>query len=226
MKMQLLIIACCSIIVWSYTSAERSNPGTEDPCKVARERAQTQFRSGNFYFPEHRTYDHPYYFEEAFYKLYGIKGFTPHTTDIVWVNKPPGCYDLTIDSLLIVQYGSDVYVRVQRYADSMKAALPERYSDFPITEPRYIPNNDSIIPDLRRVIRYPTKHDIEGVVYIRIWIDTTGRIDSTYIMRGVRRDLDSAAIAGVKQLGRFSPALRWGIPQESQYIIPVKFSRE
>ena len=75
---------------------------------------------------------------------------------------------------------------------------------------------------------YPSlarRHDIEGLVLVRIIIGTDGNVETenTRVIRSVR-ELDAAAIAAVNQW-RFSPAIgRQGQPVRVIVEVPIRFS--
>jgi len=77
-------------------------------------------------------------------------------------------------------------------------------------------------------VRYPPAllaQGIEGRVLLRLFADSTGRIDpdSTRIAESSGYPaLDSAALAGAPEL-RFSPALHQGQPVAAPFLQPVQF---
>lgn len=204
----------------------------KSPNAVQRREAIADFKKGEFTVAYSHCGSNAYYVEEIFYKRYNLKiemarfdmGCiipAPETLE----DEKSACYYQTIDSLLFRKLGDHIYGDVQWSADSFALAAPHRYDCQPLETPVYIPCNDSMYPNLRKVLRYPTQDDIEGVVCVRVLIDTAGDVDSTIVMRGARHDLDSAAQAGIKHLGKFTPVRRWGIPKDGQFTVPIKFAR-
>lgn len=204
-----------------------------DSCELRKRQAIQDFESRNFDWDI--DVSNTYYFEEILFRRYAIKVSLPEEFGICGLGSTytaDSCaviYLQTIDSLMTLRFGDDVLTRTQKSADSLHAVYLCRYDTKPLSLPVYIPNNDSIYPDLRRVLRYPERarqETVEGVVYVTIEIDTSGSIEKATVRKGVRSDLDSAAVAGVKQLGKFQPAMRWGIAQPGSVTIPIRFALE
>jgi len=204
----------------------------QSPDAVQRRQAIADFKKGEFKVAYSHCGDNAYYAEEIFYKRYNLKieiarfdmGCIIPSPEMLEDEKR-ACYYQTLDSLLFQKLGNHIYGNVQWSADSFAAAAPHRYDCQPFAAPVYIPSNDSIIPDLRKMLRYPTQDDVEGVVYVVAEIDTSGVVSKAFAKKGVRHDLDSAACAGMKQLGKFTPVRRWGIPKSGQIVQPIRFSR-
>lgn len=203
-----------------------------DSCALQKQQAVTDFKKREFKVGYIHCRKNEYYAEEIFYKRYNLKieigefdmgCIVPGPAEVDYHKRY--CYYQAIDSLLYRKLGKDIYYRVYSSADSFALVDPHRYDCQPFGWPVYVPNNDSIIPDLRKVLHYPTTNCIEGVVYVAIKIDTSGNVSDATVVKGVRHDLDSAAIASVKQLGQFTPVRRWGIPEESEIRQPIRFAR-
>jgi TonB family protein len=74
-------------------------------------------------------------------------------------------------------------------------------------------------------IRYPVSavnDGLEGSVFVKLYIDSTGRISTCRVFRGVRSDLDSAAVAGLDS-ALFTPAMSKGVPVGAWVMVPVQF---
>lgn len=200
---------------------------SDSTCNVQREAARKGLEKGKFIFPETRNYRNGLYLEEAFYILYNVKPTVSVVTCMPRVL--PTCYDTVIDSLIVSKFGKNAFENAQNYADSLFAVDPTRYSSECFYAPMYIPNEDSMRAQLRRTVHYPAsakRDSLSGTVYLRLIIDSTGFIDSAYVVKGVRHDLDSAAIDAALKLGKFRTYRRWGIMQEAITAIPIKFVLE
>jgi TonB family protein len=194
-------------------------------CNVERNAASEVFKSGEFGLPETRQYLYGPYVEEAFYILFGIKPRVPVYNDVVGL--PPSCYDKMIDSLILAKYGADAFERALLYADNLHSVDPQRYRGECFYSPTYMPNNDSLTADLRKIIHYPAsakRDSLSGTVYVRLEIDSTGSVTNAVVQKGVRHDLDSTAVDAALRLGKFRIERRWGIGQAGQVIIPIKFA--
>lgn len=214
------LFSCSGSKEYAYTVS-----GEDSVCQTERKGAKDSFDKGDFLLPETREYRYGPYVEEAFYKLFHVKPTVPVWNDVVGL--PSSCYDKMIDSLITARFGKYAFERAQDYADSLHEADPERYGNDCMYSPTYIPNNDSLYADLRRHGHYPesAKRDsISGVVYLRLDIDVSGAVTNATVMKGVRSDLDSAAVDAAMHLGKFHPQRRWGIMQAGQVMIPIKFT--
>jgi TonB family protein len=230
--MRILIIAIAAL--FSFLNCKTDSirveltENVDTTCVSRREWALYKFRSGEFSFPVTREYRRPYYFEEAFFILYKVKGNIFDGAPCIVMNKEePDCYDTTLDSLICSRFGKDAFDRAEKTADSIYNVDPKRYSSDVLYYPSYIPNGDSLYSDLRKVMRYPAsakRDSISGVVYVRLEIDSLGSVRKATVVKGVRNDLDSAAIAGAMQLGKFRTEIRWGIRHGGMLTIPIKFS--
>lgn len=79
-------------------------------------------------------------------------------------------------------------------------------------------------PIYRAAATYPeTAIGIEGTIYVRVMIDARGNVRDAKVSRGGNPALEWAAIDAAKRW-RFQPALRNGIPVESEVEIPFRFS--
>lgn len=230
--MRILIIAIAAL--FSFLNCKTDSIRVEFPedvdtsCASQRSWALYKFHSGAFQFPATRVYHHDYYFEEAFYILYKVKGtILSGAPCLVRYEEEPDCYDTTVDSLICLKFGKNAFERAQYSADSIYARDPARYKNVEYYSPSYIPNGDSLYADLRKVMRYPStakRDSVTGVVYLRLEIDSLGSVSKASVVKGVRADLDSAAIAGAMQLGKFRTEMRWGVKQKGMLTIPIRFS--
>lgn len=79
---------------------------------------------------------------------------------------------------------------------------------------------------LRKNICYPeaaVKDSVQGKVYIRFLIDTSGTIRNVKISESVRKDIDSACLEGIKRMPRWKPLLCLGKREKTWYVLPVNF---
>jgi protein TonB len=73
--------------------------------------------------------------------------------------------------------------------------------------------------------KYPEsakKDSVEGKVIVKVWIDSSGVVRHCDVVRGVRRDLDSAAVETIRGV-RFTPALAQDKPVAATVMIPIVF---
>ena len=69
------------------------------------------------------------------------------------------------------------------------------------------------------------QNKIQGIVVIKAFIDKTGAVVNTEVIRGIGSGCDEAAIEAIKKT-KFSPAKINSQPVGSQLLIPVKFKPE
>lgn len=209
-------------------------------CADARRIALEEFNNNEFLIRDTSLEYCADYAEEIFFLQYHLKPNIWHSYNETPCVIPPGgfprnrpAYKLTIDSLLSLRCGSDVYVRIKKSADSLKELYPTRYEydSIPFStcwyNPIYVPNNDSLYADLKKVIQYPAKakqDGIGGTVYVKLEIDSSGYVRNATVRKGVRNDLDSAAVAGAMQLGKFQVEKFNGKSQSGETTIPIRFS--
>lgn len=78
-------------------------------------------------------------------------------------------------------------------------------------------NNNLNYPDLAK------ENNIEGKVYLKFVVRSTGEIDNIQIARGVHKVLDTAAIELVKKMPRWNPGVQNGKTVPVYFILPVVF---
>lgn len=208
-------------------------------CADARRIAIEEFNNNDFLIRDTSLERNADYAEEIFFRVYQLKPSVWHSYSEFPCVIPKGgfprsrpCYRTTIDSLVTAKCGPDIYVRIKKSADSLQELYPDRYADMneTVTEcwyaPTYIPNNDSLNADLRKLVKYPPaaiRDNVFGVVYVRLHIDSTGKVFDATIARGVRKDLDSAAMDAALHLGEFETKNSNGEREAGELVIPIKF---
>lgn len=66
------------------------------------------------------------------------------------------------------------------------------------------------------------KDSLEGVVYLGVLIGRDGKVKEVEVKKGVRTDLNTAAINALKQW-QFKPPMKKGVAAEATVVVPVKF---
>ncbi len=75
-------------------------------------------------------------------------------------------------------------------------------------------------------LQYPenAKRDsVQGTVFVNFRIDTLGYSTNHSVIRGIREDIDSAALTVASLIKFIKPALQQGKPIEVEMTVPVKF---
>lgn len=206
----------------------------EDSIRSAqRKKAIEEFRSGKFRIPSTRVSCNSFYAEEVFYKMGGSKAEFYHDWNMCGTGMDDyyfkeNCYFTVIDSLMYAAYGNDIYQRISQEGELLELHEPERYPKDDFTSCwKQVYDSDTVNAILIEHIKYPesARNDtIQGTVYVWVDYDSTGVVTGSSIMKSVRPDVDSAAMAGVVHIGKVNPDFRWGICQPGRFVIPVKFT--
>lgn len=75
-------------------------------------------------------------------------------------------------------------------------------------------------------LRYPAaakEKGIEGKVYVRFVIDTTGKTIAPEIVRGVSPELDAEALRLVREMPAWQPGMQGGKPVRVSFTLPINF---
>ena len=124
--------------------------------------------------------------------------------------------------LLICSLGSSTASAQGLYSDST-------IQPFRIVEemPKYLGGERRMYRFLGENIHYPAtalSDSIEGTVYTQFVIDERGDVVNIEVIRGVRDDLNTAAINVVKMMPRWKPGRQRGKPVPVFYNLPIRFS--
>jgi len=136
------------------------------------------------------------------------------------------CYQLDLTNILKKNLGNNIFDLVNLKADSLHEKDPFRYPSDPLQTATYKGGDSALRISLQKNVQYPAaakRENIQGVVYVQLHIDSTGKVTNATIAKGVRSDLDSAAISGVMKLGKFDPPLYKGRKVASVLTQPVRF---
>jgi protein TonB len=66
------------------------------------------------------------------------------------------------------------------------------------------------------------KNGIEGTVYVKIWVDTEGKVRDAVIAKSDNELFDKASISAAMQF-RFTPAMKDGNPVSVWVVVPIKY---
>ena len=72
---------------------------------------------------------------------------------------------------------------------------------------------------------YPHNFQIEGTVFLELWIDEEGNVRNVILIKSLHPIYDKVAIEGARNL-MFSPAIQRDEPVAVRYSFPVKFELE
>ena len=94
------------------------------------------------------------------------------------------------------------------------------------TKPIYKRGKEQLNIDIKNNLTYPKsalKDSIQGKVYVSYTIDTLGKINNPFIIKGIREDLNKESLRVIKLLGDWSPAIENGKKVPVRYILPLNF---
>ena len=92
--------------------------------------------------------------------------------------------------------------------------------------PEFPGGSQSMQEFIKNNLNYPDfakENNIEGKVYLKFVVRSTGEIDNIQIARGVHKVLDTAAIELVKKMPRWNPGVQNGKAVPVYFIMPVVF---
>jgi len=133
-------------------------------------------------------------------------------------------YSVVLLTLFFVFAACDRDSTTTRMFDPDESVEQFRAEDFEITAKK-MPEIIGGIGAIQERIQYPetAKDDgVEGTVYLYVYIDTKGEVANVEVAKGVRDDLDLAAIEAVEPV-KFTPAMEDGEPVKVRVSIPIHF---
>jgi len=92
--------------------------------------------------------------------------------------------------------------------------------------PEFPGGSQSMLEFIQKNLIYPDiakENNIEGKVYLKFVVRSTGEIDNIQIVRGVHKELDTAAMELVKKMPQWIPGVQNGKTVPVYTIIPVVF---
>lgn len=108
-------------------------------------------------------------------------------------------------------------------------SLDNPYGDwhYPIEQmPEFPGGNGEVIAFLQRHLVYPEaarREQIEGRVYVRFVVDSTGQVQRPELKKGLGSGCDDEALRVVKLLPRFTPGRQDGRAVATYFTVPVAF---
>ena len=122
--------------------------------------------------------------------------------------------------------GESLLQRAAGNAQSGKDTLIEQGEVFMVVEdmPKFPAGN--IQQYVADNLRYPAaarENGIEGKVYVRFVIDTTGKAVAPEIVRGVSPELDAEALRLIREMPAWKPGMQRGKPVRVSFTLPINF---
>ena len=113
-----------------------------------------------------------------------------------------------------------VFITTKSFAQIEDSVVISFHDDHKL--PSYVGGKDSLLGYIESNLIYPLSainDNIEGTVYIKFFIDTSGHIQNVVLIEGVRDDLDNEALRIVKKMPKWI-----GGSLTVPYILPIEFS--
>jgi len=107
-------------------------------------------------------------------------------------------------------------------------AMPLDDEIFTVVEemPTYIGGMDALKSYLQKELKYPAQARVEGVegkVFVSFVITKEGNLVSPEVIKGVREDMDQAALRVVSGLPKWNPARQKGRAVNVRFVLPINF---
>ena len=94
-----------------------------------------------------------------------------------------------------------------------------------INQAAYYPSGEEgLLRDVAYTYKFPKaarKEGVQGKILVQFTVDTLGRTPDPTIVKGVRADVDTAAIEMTRKLLRFEPATMDGRPVPMKINVPI-----
>ncbi|WP_320052088.1 energy transducer TonB [uncultured Acetobacteroides sp.] len=135
------------------------------------------------------------------------------------------CYDVEVKQNLVQPDTTDLTVGC--YAPIIEEG-PSVYSTVE-DMPEFPGGVDAMMQYIKERAIYPDSledDNIVGTVFVRMVINSRGKIEQPTIIKGITPEVDSAALRIVRQMPRWEPGWKEGVPVNVYYTIPVKFNHK
>jgi len=122
----------------------------------------------------------------------------------------------------------DTVEEVVEFVEVVQEVIVEQvFESFQIQEQPSFPGGEAaMMTYIVENIKYPQEaleNDIQGTVYIRFVVTSTGAVGEAQVLRSVQELLDKEALRVVKSLPKWSPGKQNGNPVSVWFQIPIKF---
>ena len=109
-----------------------------------------------------------------------------------------------------------------------KAIEDNKVTDNALVEvPAKYPGGEiALLGDIAKNLVYPAiaqEQELQGVVVTKFRIDEKGAVDTVEVEKSLSKECDEAAVAVVKTLKRFTPAVDKGKPVAVWFRLPIRF---
>ncbi len=192
----------------------KSKQGTMSDCEFAVKNANHDFEESNFsfhsgeYFPIESTY---LYVLRTYYKI------MLYFTNDLFSHEYYKCYDSIMTINLKTKYGGGFQEKAKAKSDSLENLKNWRKdAEFP-------GGQDSLIKYINnKLLNVKIKtNTTQQKILVSIDIDSTGKVENPFILRGINYEIDNLVLLIMTQLPHWEPAYLFGKPIRQRWTIPV-----
>lgn|GEM_PF-3501513 len=126
---------------------------------------------------------------------------------------------------------SDEFPGIAPVDSTVPPGLPEEVILGMISEPMpEYPGGESKLREyISNNIHYPDSakaNGTGGTVYVRFTVCSDGTVNNAKVLRGLGHGLDEEALRVIREMPRWKPGTRNGVPADVEMVLPIKFRTE
>lgn len=87
-------------------------------------------------------------------------------------------------------------------------------------------SNQALVNFISKTLETPKNMESTGVVYVHFFIDEKGKVENAKILRGLENAQNDAALAVLKDMPTWEPALLNGKPVTVKMTLPIRFKQK
>jgi TonB family protein len=87
-------------------------------------------------------------------------------------------------------------------------------------------SNQALVNFISKTLEIPKEAEATGVVYVHFFIDENGKVENPKILRGLENTQNEAALAVLRGMPVFEPAVLNGKPIKVKMTLPIRFKQK
>ena len=87
-------------------------------------------------------------------------------------------------------------------------------------------SNQALVNFISKTLEMPKDAEATGVVYVQFFIDETGKVENSKILRGLEEIQNEAALVVLRNMPTWEPALLNGKPVKVKMTLPIRFKHK
>jgi len=139
------------------------------------------------------------------------------TADDLQLAANTGAVDTAEAEVVLVEIEEVKEVIVEQVLESYQIQEQPAFPGGEVELKRFIAENISYPQDAQ-------ENDIQGTVYVRFVVSSSGAIGDAQVLRSVHESLDKEALRVVKLLPKWTPGKQNGNPVSVWFVVPIKFT--